>query len=332
MRLYVAALALFTLTLPGCAAMPSDTAMLTPPESQYDARLVDPQTGQVLSVPELASRLSETDVVVIGEFHGHHGSHLLQARLQKALFQHNPAQILSMEQFNLDHQQALDDYLEGRLGETEMLEDAQAWDNYRASYRPVVEFARQHHLPVIAANAPADVVRCVGRQGPAYLDTLAPAQRDPLPDSPFLDTPAYKEKFVEAIQGSHGTDNESLSERMRNTYRAQLLRDNTMAERILHAREENPNHQVIHLTGTFHSEERLGTVAVLEKRAPKLSVAVISPVVWPEDASQMPLEDHRNQGDYLYFLQPLPEEYKDEDRRRKAMQARFSRSKPADCD
>ncbi|PPK53676.1 ChaN family lipoprotein [Marinobacter persicus] len=332
MRLYFAALALFTLTLPGCAAMPSDTAMLTPPESQYDARLVDPQTGQLLSVPELASRLSETDVVVIGEFHGHHGSHLLQARLQQALFQHNPAQILSMEQFNLDHQQVLDDYLEGRLGETEMLEDAQAWDNYRASYRPVVEFARQHHLPVMAANAPADVVRCVGRQGPAYLDTLAPAQRDQLPDSPFLDTPAYKEKFVEAIQGSHGTDNESLSERMRNTYRAQLLRDNTMAERILHAREEHPNHQVIHLTGTFHSEERLGTVAVLEKRAPKLSVALISPVIWANDTEQMPLEDNRNRGDYLYFIQPLPEEYKDEDRRRKAMQARFSRSKPADCD
>ena len=330
MRLYFAALALFTLTLPGCAAMPSDTT--TPPESQYDARLVDPQTGQVLSVPELASRLSETDVVVIGELHGHHASHLLQARLQQALFQHNPAQILSMEQFNLDHQQALDDYLDGRTGEAEMLEDTQAWDNYRASYRPVVEFARQHHLPVIAANAPADVVRCVGRQGPAYLDTLAPAQRSQLPDSPFLDTPAYKEKFVEAIQGSHGTDDDSLSERMRNTYRAQLLRDNTMAQRILQAREQHPGHQVIHLTGTFHSEERLGTVAVLEKRAPKLSVAVISPVVWENDTETMPLEDNRNRGDYLYFIQPLPEEYKDAERRRKAMQARFSRSKPADCD
>src|SRR5690554_7260780 len=55
----------------------------------------------------------------------------------------------------------------GTTGETEMLEDANVWVNYKASYRPLVEFARQHQLPVIAANAPAVTVRCVGREGKA---------------------------------------------------------------------------------------------------------------------------------------------------------------------
>ncbi len=323
---------LFTLTLSGCIAMPSETSQLTPPASQYETHIVDPRTGGTLTVAQLASRLAKTDVVVIGEHHGHHASHWLQARLQQALFRQTPAQVLSMEQFNLDHQKDLDRYLAGETGETEMLEDSQAWDNYRGSYRPLVEFARQNSIPVIAANAPADVVRCIGRKGPDYLDNLGPSLRAQLPDSPFLDTPAYKAKFVEAIRGSHGTGDEALTERMMNTYRAQLLRDNTMADRILQARVKHPDHQVIHLTGTFHSEERLGTVAVLEKRSPELTIAVISPIIWPEGAANPPLESNGGQGDYLYFIQPLPDEFKDTDRERKAMQARFSRSTPADCD
>ena len=332
MKTLFCALIPLALTLSGCVAMPPEVSQLAPPKSQYQAHIVDPRTGDALSVAQLASELANTDIVVIGEHHGHHASHLLQAQLQQALLRQTPEQVLSMEQFNLDHQQALDDYLAGRTGETEMLEDSQAWDNYRGSYRPLVEFARQNSVPVIAANAPADVVRCLGRKGPDYLDSLAPSLRAELPDSPFLDTPAYKAKFAEAIRGSHGTGDEALSERMMNSYRAQLLRDNTMADRILQARAAHPGHQVIHLTGTFHSEERLGTVAVLEKRAPELTIAVISPIFWPENAATPPLEGNRDQGDYLYFIQPLPDEFKDTDRERKAMQERFSRSKPADCE
>ncbi|MGF2734179.1 ChaN family lipoprotein [Marinobacter sp. DUT-1] len=311
--------------------MPPEQNPVAPPESQYDARVIDTESGTPLTVRELAGQLADTDVVVVGEYHGHHASHLLQARLQQALFRQNPRQILTMEQFNVDHQDVLDRFLAGDLGETEMIEDAEAWSNYRASYRPLVEFARQERLPVIAANAPADVVRCVGRKGPDYLENLRPETRALLPETPFLDTPAYKEKFVEAIGGSHGIENGELSERMHNTYHAQLLRDNTMARAILDARTNHPGHQILHVTGTFHSEERLGTIAVLSQRAPELSIAVITPVFWPDEKDNMPLEANPTKGDFLYFIQPLPEEFRDPERERKAMQARFAERKPADC-
>lgn len=332
MKLRLSALSLILLSVTGCVAMPSEQNPVTPPESQYDARVFDAKTGTPLAVEELAGRLVDTDVVVVGEYHGHHASHLLQARLQQALLRQNPRQVLTMEQFNVDHQDVLDGFLAGDLGETEMIEDAEAWNNYRASYRPLVEFARQNRLPVIAANAPAGVVRCVGRKGPDYLASLPPETRALLPEMPFLDTPAYKEKFVEAIGGSHGTGDGELSERMRNTYHAQLLRDNTMAKAILDARTNHPGHQILHTTGTFHSEERLGTVAVLEQRAPGLSIAVITPVFWPDEEENVPLEANRPKGDYLYFIQPLPEEFRDPEREREAMQARFANREPADCE
>ncbi|PPI83447.1 hypothetical protein KEHDKFFH_14420 [Marinobacter maroccanus] len=314
--------------------MPSSNAQeatLSAPQTQYDARIVQPESNTVLTPEELAQRLVNTDVVVVGEYHGHHGSHLLQSRLQTALYRLRPEQVLAMEQFNLDHQDELNGYLQGEIGETEMIEDAGAWDNYRASYRPLVEFARQQNLPVIAANAPADVVRCVGRKGPEYLSGVSDTIKQKLPTDPFMDTPAYREKFMAAIGASHQAD-DTMSQRMENTYNAQLLRDNTMATRILQARKEHPGHQVLHLTGTFHSEEGLGTVALLKQRAPEVSVVVVSPVFWPSDVNEPPLNQNREKGDFIYFIEPLPDEFRDAERERKAMQARFSRSTDKTCD
>lgn len=301
------------------------------PVSQYDAVIVNAGTGEVITVTELARQLAETDVVVAGEYHGHHASHLLQARLQQALYRRNPRQVLTMEQFNLNHQGALDAYLAGQTGETEMIEDAGAWENYKGSYRPLVEFAREHQLPVVAANAPADIVRCVGREGMDYLQRLPDAQRAALPEKAFLDTPDYRDKFVDAIAGSHGAEQTELTGRLLSTYQAQLLRDNTMAERILTALSGHPGHQVLHTTGTFHSEQRLGTVAVLEQRAPELSIAVISPVEWAPSEQAMPVAANRHKGDYLYFILPLPPEYRDAERQRSAMQERFSRHSDTRC-
>ncbi len=325
---------LLLLSVSGCASTPTPppTTPVTAPETQYHARVVAPDTGEALDVSTLADRLRGMDVVVVGEYHGHHGAHLLQSRLQAALYQRNRQQVLTMEQFEVNHQPALDRYLAGEIGEAELIEDAEAWDNYRASYRPLVEFARTRDLPVLAANAPSDLVRCVGREGPGFLAQLPEQRRQHLPEAPFTDTPAYQDKFLEAIAGRHGGADATLTERLRNTYQAQLLRDNTMASRILAAHDRYPGHQVLHLTGTFHSEDRLGTVALLAERAPELEIAVISPVFWPSDQPQPALDDLRGKGDYLYFIQPLPDEFRDAERARAAMTERFSRSSAVNCD
>jgi uncharacterized iron-regulated protein len=184
---------------------------------------------------------------------------------------------------------------------------------------------------VIAANAPGATVRCVGREGAGYLDTLSPDQRARLPDQPFQDTPAYREKFVAAIAGSHGSDTTEMSGRMLRMYQAQLLRDTTMALQIARAHRENPGHQILHTTGTFHSEGRLGTVAALQSIAPELKIAVVSPVFWPTNEPDLELEKYRGAGDLLYVILPLPTEYRDAERGRKAMAERFKRPASPDC-
>lgn len=325
---------LFTsLLFVGCSTLPAERPDLIPPQSQYDSIITD-NDGSLLSTSQLATELVSADVVVIGEYHGHHGAHLLQYLVQSALYRQRPQQLLSMEQFTLTDQPGLDDYLAGESGEEELIADTSAWSNYKASYRPLVEFSKSRNLPVIAANAPADIVRCVGRNGESHLDQLETSQRSRLPDTPFVDTPAYRKKFFDALGGGHGSgdDQSDPSERMENSYKAQLLRDNTMADQIIRALEENPGHQVIHLTGAFHSDDRLGMVAVLEKKQPKLEVAVVSPVFWgPGENLDGLLENHRGKGDFLYFLQPLPEKYKSGERQQEAMMKQFRDAAELSC-
>lgn len=319
--------------LSGCAFSPGPSDPW-PPASQYHAPIVasgaSATAGQPLTITQLASQLRNTDVVVIGEYHGHHGAHLLQSRLQLALFQQRPQQVLTLEAFNLDHQEVLDHYLAGEIGEGELIDDANGWPNYKASYRPLMEFARQQALPVIAANAPAQTVRCIGRTGESWLAQLDEKERAWLPEEPFHGTDSYRQRFFGAM-GNHHSEN--ASERMQNSYLAQLLRDNTMATQILDARQQYPGHQIIHINGTFHSESRDGVVAALLHRQPELKVAVISPVFVTDDGDHtMPVAANADKGDYLYFLQPLPEEYQDPDRYREAIRRQFREAAEIRCE
>lgn len=331
-RIYCVIGAVLLALTAGCATPPAPHNTLQAPLNQYHAQVIDSAADNPaeLSVRQLAARLANADVVVIGEYHGHHASHLFQAQLQLALFQQQPQQVLSMEQFETDNQGALNQYLEGSSGEDEMIEDASAWDNYRASYRPLIEFARSHQLPVVAANAPGAIVRCVGREGPHIIDALSQVQRQTIARQPFMDTPAYRQRFDEAIGASHSGD-DTMKQRLDNSYKAQLLRDNTMAERILQARQDHPGHQILHVNGNFHSEQRQGTVALLHKRAPELDIVVISPVFWSANEAMPTLSDHRTKGDFLYFLQPLPDAYKNDERRDRAMNERFSQAEQSPC-
>ena len=313
------------------AAIGEETRLSFPPlETLYSYHIVESPSQKRISVTELAKALSDKDVIFIGEFHGNHAAHLFQAQLQSKLFQQNANQILSMEQFNRDQQAILNRYLDSDIGEKTLIKEAPAWPNYAASYRPLVEFAKQQFIPVIAANAPADIVRCVGRQGKAYLKKLPSDAMQQLPAEPFYNSPAYQAKFSQFMRHDNPKSPTSKN-KPSNGYFAQLLRDNTMAESIQIAHSQNPNHQIIHLNGAFHSNEYLGTVAALKHRNPHIKIAVISPVT-VSDPNQPRIEpSDLSLGDYLLFVSPQPADYVQSDKRQAAIKAMFATANKKPC-
>ncbi len=271
------------------------------------------------STARIAKQLADYDVVVFGEMHGHPGIHLAQMQLLKALYGLNTGISLSLEQFERDTQATLDAYLAGEIGEQTMRDQARAWDNYATSYRPLVEYAKRQQLPVIAANAPKDAITCIGREGLGFLDTMVEEDRKHIAREIDVSEGAYKDKYMEFLgsNASHGGgSSEEASEEMQKmaerSFAAQVTRDDTMAESIAQHMQHNPQRQVIHLTGQFHSEAFLGMVERLSKRMPALKIAVIDPVLSSDDHPVWD-EETLSLGTVLILVQPLPEKFVQED-------------------
>lgn len=290
--------------------------------SLYEYQIVDSAKKKDISKIDIVKDLQTTDVIFIGEFHSHQASHKLQLDLIQMLYQQNPSLVISMEQFSRDAQPTLDGYLAGKYGEETLIEDANAWDNYKGSYRPIMEFAKENHIPVIAANAPAMFVRCMGRRGSDFLASIPEEKKSWSARKIDLTNKKYQEKFFSFLESSgtsHGQSKKEASKRQIKTYSAQLLRDTTMAESILSALDKYPNHQVIHLNGAFHSDNHLGTVAVIETERPSIAIKVISPVSSNSlEIKSIELNEYQ-QGEYLYLIKELPPRFLDDDKEMKSI-------------
>jgi len=308
---------------------------MTPLTDLYQYQILDSQTQKSLSVQQLANDLSQIKVIFFGEFHSHQASHKFQLDLLKALYQKNAKIILSMEQFARNAQPLVDGYLAGRYGEETLLEDGNAWPIYQGAYRPLMEFAKEHNIPVIAANAPAMFVRCVGKKGFGVLQQLTDEKKDWSAQKLDFNNQKYRDKFMSFLKESgdkHGQSNEQMSKRMKNTYAAQLLRDTTMAESIVNALEQYPDYQLIHLNGSFHSDGRLGTVAVLEQIKPQFLTKVISPLMVEDPQVPKASDEETTQGDYLYLVRALPERYLDKDKEDAAIYKLIKKRMAKKCD
>ncbi|RYE31275.1 MAG: hypothetical protein EOP42_10850 [Sphingobacteriaceae bacterium] len=233
-------------------------------------KIYNSASHKIISVDELVKVLDKTDVIFYGEEHNDSVGHLLEATiLQKLYEKHQLKTALSMEMFETDCQQVLNEYLTGLIREKNFITDARCWPNYQ-DYRPMVEFAKSSQIPVIAANAPGRYTNMVSRGGLVALNKLNQTGKSCLPPLP-IDTAAgaYLQKF-EAIMGGH-----SAMGGMQ-IYQAQNLWDATMGWSIASFLKTHPGFTVLQINGGFHSEEKLGAVAQLQKYQPKATVKNIA--------------------------------------------------------
>jgi hypothetical protein len=258
----------------------------------------------------------------------------------QALHERFPDISLSLEQFERDTQPLIDQYLAGEIGEKALEKAARAWPNYKSSYRPLVEYAASHELPVIAANAPKNIVICVGKKGPEILDEIPQPDRSWVAEVLHLEEGAYFDKYMALMGdgsthgggGKHSDDVEEpadgavagdseekasnapgLSPAIRamvmRSFAAQVTRDDTMAESIAKHLRDHPERKVLHLDGHFHSESYLGIVERLKIRMPELKLAVINPVEVADSAAPAWTEKDLTTGDYLLLMHELPDAF-----------------------
>ncbi len=264
-------------------------------------------SGAALELPALAAHLLSSpdspEVVFVGERHGDAGTHAFQRDLLEALLAERDRQVeagreprpivLSLEMFEWDVQELLNEYLGGYITEDHFLAGARPWPNYARDYRPTVELAGANDLPVVAANAPRRYVNRVSRLGRDALAELPEAAFRWLPPLPYPEpSDAYRSDWDALMSGAggHGMGESALQ--------AQALWDAGMGMAVARALSAHPGALVLHLAGGFHVENGTGTPEALLHYRPGTRFLVVAarPV---EDPEVGPPPGLVGLGDYL---------------------------------
>ena len=120
-------------------------------------QIYDRAADKTIEWRQLVTRLALARIVVLGESHDNYHHHLQQARLIEELVQAGKKVVIGMEFFNVEQQPLLDRWSKGELNESKLLAASnwfnQVGFNYRY-YRPILETARRHHLPLAGLEYP----------------------------------------------------------------------------------------------------------------------------------------------------------------------------------
>ncbi len=260
-------------------------------------KIYDTRTKQMITIDKIVADMADADVLFFGEEHNDSAAHYLENRIFRALHvQYADKVVLSMEMFETDGQLGLNEYLNGFINEDRFSRDVRLWSNYK-DYRPMIEYAKQNKVPVIAANPPRRYVNLVTRRGMRSLDSLSKDAKKFLPPLPY-DTLSgrYREKFMDIMKGSPGSSSQNI-------YYSQSLWDAGMAYSIYSFLKKNKRKKVFHCVGGFHTEEKLGTAAQLQMRNRKLKILNISSF---RDVSfnNPDWEKFSSRGDYIIITNP----------------------------
>jgi len=239
-------------------------------DTEKPAYLLYNQDGEVISYSLLVEKSMESDLIFFGEIHNSAIAHWLQHELVKDLSADTLRTThIGMEMFEADQQLLIDEYFGGQIVQSSFENEARLWDNYQTDYKPVVEFARENGLRLVATNIPRRYATSVYRQGPDVLESLSSYSKQwiaPLPVEVDRELPGYK-NIAQAAHG-HGGDN---------LVYAQAVKDATMAHFIL--LNMGAGDRMIHLNGSYHSNNREGIVWYINDAVSGYEILTINTIV-----------------------------------------------------
>jgi len=230
--------------------------------------------GKPATYDQMLQALARADVVFFGEQHNDPIGHWLELQLTKDLLRLKQGQlVLGLEMFERDVQPLVDQYTTGELTDKEFAAQSRPWPNYATDYQPLLALARQQKFRVVGTNVPRRYASLVAKGSLTALDTLAAATKAwlvPLPLAVDYELPGYKN--MAKMFG----DDAAHAAGVHNIIQAQALKDATMAHFLAQARPAG--HLLLHLNGSYHSDNHDGILAYLRQANPQLRVLTISTV------------------------------------------------------
>ena len=238
------------------------------PDHPLVGTIWDARAGRVATRAALEAACVESDLVLIGETHDNPDHHRLQLELVEAIVRAGRRPAVAMEQFDREHQAALDRARAARPGDADYLADAGQFDRrgwHWPFYAPIVAAALRHDLPLVAANLSRRDAFAVAERGYDALGEGVPGRLGLA--QPFG---AAEAAAIETVmrEGHCGKLPESVVPRMA---AAQRARDAVMADALL----ARASAGAVLIAGNGHVRRDLGVPLHLAVRAPRRGVLAV---------------------------------------------------------
>jgi uncharacterized iron-regulated protein len=207
----------------------------------------------VKDLSQIVPTLAQARVVYLGETHDSQKDHQNQLKAIQELYQRHKKIAIAMEMFQRPYQSVINQYLAGKLTEQEFLEQSEykkRWGFPWENYAPILRFAKEKQLPVLALNTPSEITHKVASQG---LESLTSSEREFIPPSSEIrtDNQEYRQMLLAVLQ-KHQAVSHASNDDVDHFFQAQVLWDETMAEGVANFVKAHPNYQVIVLAGQGH--------------------------------------------------------------------------------
>lgn len=276
----------------GCQGLFETRVELHPLDSRVQIHSTD--DGELSSVGRMISDLSKREVVFLGETHLDDVTHRFELAVLRGIQETGRDVVVSLEMFGRDRQSVVEEYLAGVIDEDSFLEQSNPWNNYETGYRPILEWAKEQGVPVIAANVPSSVWRKVAFGG--GLSALEPDLRSTIADELLPNTERYWQRYDRAVRGhGHTSTNVPADQRLE---KVQSLWDNTMGESVVRALDRFPGSVVVHINGAFHSREGDGAARQVLLRRPDTDMVTVH-IIPSFDLNSVSVEEDDPRADWI---------------------------------
>lgn len=256
--------------------------------------------GKSAGYDDLLKSAREADIIFFGELHRNPIVHWLEYELTRDLYDSKGKDlVLGMEMFETDNQLLLNEYLSKMIRKKDFESEAKIWPNYKTDYAPIVDFAREKGVRVVATNIPRRFAAIVNSKGFEGLDSINAIQRGmiaPLPIK-YPDTLACYAGIAKSIgdnMPAHQTTNLG---------KAQAIKDATMAHFIAKGGAFEGK-TILHFNGSFHTDNREGLVWYMQQaiRKTRFDLKILTITCVEQDDIQSITDSVARRADYIIAI------------------------------
>jgi len=259
------------------------------------AYLIYDSKGKEVSYSKMLRQIADADFVFFGESHNNAIAHWMELQVTKDLFDKKGKNlVLGAEMFEADGQLSIDEYLSAYLTDKRFEDETRLWKNYPTDYKPLLQFAKEKGLRMIASNVPRRYAGLVSDKGFEGLDAINADGKKFMVPLPFpYDSTLQCYKDMLTMQGGHGSAKMNA-----NFPKAQALKDATMANFIL--KNWSKGKVFLHYNGSYHSDKHLGIVWYVQNGQPESKILTIS-TTSQKDINKLE-DESKGSADYILVV------------------------------